>query len=117
MKGKSKIWSRAVTLLAAGMLIGTKACAERPNWPRVLLDKGDDAVLAAPEAWFAREIGRIKMPPPQFTAKPAPDSYAQQVAEAELGDLRAALRKLKVPKDQLEQIVGRHAAERTKLTR
>src|SRR5688500_13079192 len=86
MKNKSKAWSRAVAVLVAGILVGTKACAESPWSPRVLLDKGDDAVLTAPEAWFSHEIRRIKVAAPQFATK------IQETTAAELGDLSAALR-------------------------
>jgi hypothetical protein len=110
MKSKSKLWSRAVTVLVAGMLVTTKACAQSPWSPRVLLDKGDDAVLTAPEAWFAHEIGRIKTSAPQFTAN------TEQATAAELNDLRAALRKRKTPKAEAERIVTAHAAQRANLS-
>ena len=117
MKGKSKVWSRAVLLLVAGVWVETKACAESPDYSRVLLNKGDEAVLVAPEAWFAHEVGRIKVPPSQFAAQPAPNDYAQHTAECEVNDLRAALRRLNVAKDPLEQIVEDHRTERGKLSR
>jgi hypothetical protein len=110
MKSKSKLWSRAVTVLVAGMLVTTKACAESPWSPRVLLDKGDDGVLTAPEAWFAHEIGRIKTAAPQFT------SSTEQTTAAELNDLRAALRKRRTPKAEVEKIVTAHAAQRANLS-
>jgi hypothetical protein len=116
MKSESKVWSRAVAVLVAGMLVGTKACADSPWSPRVLLNKGDDGVLTPPEAWFRHEIGRIKIAAPQFMAKPAPFSRVEGTTEAELSDLRAALRKNRTPKGQLESIVAAHAAERANLS-
>lgn len=122
MKSKSKVWSRAVAVLVAGMLVGTKACADSPCSPRVLLNKGDDGVLTPPEASFSHEIRRIKIAAGGFTAKPPPSSHArselrsQRTAEAELDDLRAALRRLKTPKAELERIVAAHAAERANLS-
>jgi hypothetical protein len=110
MKSKSKLWSRAVTVLVAGMLVTTKACAESPWSPRVLLEKGDEGVLTAPETWFAHEIGRIKISAPRFTAN------TEQTTAAELNDLRAALRKRKTPKAEIERIVAAHAAQRASLS-
>lgn len=117
MKSKSKVWSRAVTVLVAGMLVGTKACADSPWSPRVLLSKGDDGVLTAPEAWFSHEVRRIRIASPQFTAKTTTLRHAEQTMEAELSDLRAALRKLKTPKAEMERIVAAHASERANLSR
>jgi tetratricopeptide (TPR) repeat protein len=109
MKSKSKLWSRAVTVLVAGMLVTTKACAESPWSPRVLLDKGDEGVLTAPEALFDDELRRIKVSAPQFRTNDMPTT------QAELNDLRAALRKLRTPKLEVEKIVAAHAAQRVSL--
>jgi len=116
---KSKMWSRAILLLVAGVWLELKTCAEGPSYSQVLLNKGDEAVLAAPEAWFAHEIGRIKLLPEghRFAPKPASNDYAQQTTEAELNDLRTTLRRGGVSKKQIEQIVEAHANERAKLGR
>ena len=82
--------SRALLLVVAGMSL-SQAFADSPWYPRVLLKKGDNAVLIAPEAIFHHEIARIEVPPAQFTAKPATDSHEIQTANAELADLAMAV--------------------------
>jgi tetratricopeptide (TPR) repeat protein len=87
----------------------------------VLLNKGDDAVLAPPEAWFGREIARLlaeghRAETRRFTPKPAPDNYAKHTTAAEVSDLRTALRRLGVSRGEIERTVKAHANERIKLT-
>jgi hypothetical protein len=89
------------------------------------LDGGDAAVLEAPEASFARELARFKLAPRRFEAKPAREgrasdegrrtaqTHAEQSLEAELADLRAALKKAKVK--EATQILAAHEIERRKL--
>lgn len=100
--------------LVAGMSL-TQAFADSPWYPRVLLNKGDHAVLIAPEAIFNHEIGRMELPPAQFTSRPATDSYELQTADAERSDLAAALRKLKMPESEREVVLEAHAAARARL--
>jgi hypothetical protein len=124
MKGKSKVWPRAVLLLVAGVWIETKACAGGPDYSQVLLNKGDDAVLAPPEAWFGDEIARLLLSERQrllsegrrFAPKPAADNYAKHTTAAEVNDLRTALRRLGVSREEIERIAKAHANERIKLT-
>jgi hypothetical protein len=95
----------------------SQAFADAPWYPRVLLNKGDHAVLIAPEGIFDREIGRMKFPPAQFAAKPPTDSYEIQTAEAELADLATALRRDGTPESESKLILDAHAEARAQLRR
>jgi len=94
-----------------------QAFADSPWYPRVLLNKGDHAVLIAPEAIFNYEIGRMKFPPAQYVTKPAPDGYESQTAETELADLAAALRRAGTPELERQPILDAHAEARARLRR
>lgn len=104
--------SRALLLVVAGISL-TQAFADAPWYPRVLLNKGDHAMLIAPEAIFHREIGRMKLPPAAFTVKPVTDSYERQTAQAELSDLAQALRGLDTT--EAEVIIEAHSTARDSL--
>ena len=95
----------------------SQAFADAPWYPRVLLNKGDHAVLISPEAIFDREIGRMKFPPAHYAAKPVTDSYDIQTAEAELADLAMALRRDGMPEPQGKAIVDAHSEARVQLRR
>src|SRR5690242_3627136 len=95
------IWLGASLVFACG-----------PDFPNTLLDGGDKAVLVAPVANFKRELDRMKLLPPGFRANPATNSYQQQTVEADLMDLRAALRKAGVPTKQKEEILNAYRTER-----
>jgi tetratricopeptide (TPR) repeat protein len=95
----------------------SQAFADSPWYPRVLLNKGDHAVLISPEAIFNREIGRMKFTPAQFAAKPVTDSYEIQTAEAELTDLAVALRRDGTPEPECKLILDAHAEARARLRR
>jgi hypothetical protein len=104
--------SRALLLVVAGISL-TQAFADAPWYPRVLLNKGDHAVLIAPQAIFHHEIRRMKLPPASLTAKPATDSYERQTAQAELSDLARALYGLGTT--EAEVIIAAHSAARDSL--
>jgi hypothetical protein len=95
----------------------SQAFADSPWYPRVLLNKGDQAVLIAPEAIFHHEIARMKFPPAQFAAKPATDSYEIQTADAELADLATALRRDGAAEPERKAILDAHAGARARLRR
>jgi hypothetical protein len=95
----------------------SQAFADSPWYPRVLLNKGDHAVLIAPEAIFNCEIARMKFPPGQFAARPAAGSYDNQTAEAELADLVIALRRDGTPEPECQLILEAHAEARAQLRR
>ena len=69
-----------------------RACG--PDFPNNLLDRGDEAVMTAPEARFRDELARMKLVPSHFRALPATNAPLATL-EAELADLRAALDALK----------------------
>lgn len=87
-----------------------------PDFPNNLLAEGDAAVLIAPQADFARELKRMNLVPPKFTAVPPSGSYSDQIIDAESNDLRAALKKRKIPDEETERIIQAHQRERTKLS-
>ena len=86
-----------------------------PDFPNQLLDRGDDAVLAAPTASFDRELQRMQLKPGSFVAVPATNDYANQTIEADLADLRSALRKTDLSKTAREEIVSNYETQRSKL--
>lgn len=117
MRCKLKFESSLVFLVAAG-LGPVLACG--PDFPNNLLSGGDAAVLAAPESSFARELMRMNLGWSRFQAMPLPlhagdSSYAGQTLDAELADLKAALRAAQVPKEEADRILTSHQAERQKL--
>ena len=81
-----------------------------------MLDRGDDAVLAAPIADFNRELERIHVLPPNFTAVLATNDYASQTMDADLLDLRGALRKTELSKTERERIVSNYQTARIQLS-
>jgi hypothetical protein len=95
------------------LLIGSDvsiACG--PTFPNTMLDGGDAAVLAAPVADFFRELERMKLPAPVFQAYETTNSYAEQSLEADLSDLRTALKKAKVATKEKETILEKYRTER-----
>ena len=91
-----------------------------PWFPNNLLDGGDAALLVAPATDFIAELQRMKLIETRFQAIPLTGenpgaSFATQAAAAELADLAAALKKAKVPDDEVERIRGAHGAAREKL--
>ncbi len=96
-------------------MAGTLAFACGPYLPNMLLNYGDKAVLTAPEATFIHEIARMKLEKPRFEARFAEGGRSAQARDAELGDLRAALKRLKVPRERADEIVKAHEAEREKI--
>jgi hypothetical protein len=106
---------RVVLLLLLALSVPLLACG--PWFPNRLLDGGDEAVLVAPYASFFREIERMQLVTSRHIAKPLTNdqSYAEQTSDADLEDLRAALRKAGVGTKERSAIVKRYEIERTKL--
>lgn len=80
-----------------------------------MLDRGDDAVLIAPESNFYEELEQMHLGLPSLHAKIATNSVANDTMNAEIGDLRASLKKSGIPQDEAEMIVAQHLAARAKL--
>lgn len=80
-----------------------------------MLDRGDEAVLAAPIADFNRELERIHLLPAKYQAVLTTNDYASQTVEADLADLRAALRKAELSKTERERIVSDYQVARGQL--
>jgi LysM repeat protein len=109
-------------LLAVGLQKPGKLFACGPDFPNSLLDGGDTAVLVAPVADFIGELQRMKLVESRFQAVPltgeiAGASFATQTAVAELTDLTAALKKSKLPDDEVERIRSTHQAAREQLSK
>jgi len=107
------IFSKA---LASAFFIGVSpllACG--PWFPNNMLDRGDAAVLVAPIADFYNELNRIPKSATSARAVVSTNSYAEDTLQAELADLRAALREAGKTTNDVERIVLGHAEQRVKL--
>ncbi len=106
-----------VGILALALLsitaVSVLACG--PFFPNNLLDRGDEALLSAPVANFARELARLNLAPSRFAAVPATNSYEAQTFDAEMADLAAALKDAKVSPEDSARIVEGHRVNRKKL--
>ena len=101
----------AAPLLAAVLCLApAEAPACGPFFPNTLLDRGDAAVLAAPIADFSSELARLAPTETKFTARP--DTNGNQLAETDLADLRAALKKGKVATREKERILAAYKLAR-----
>lgn len=72
-------------------------------------------MLAAPLGDFRAELQRIQLLPAPFESRPATNGHAEQTLEADLADLRAALRKAGHSTEQRRDLLERYSAEREKL--
>lgn len=104
----------AIVVTLGCLLPGGIAWACGPDFPNNLLDRGDEAIMTAPEARFKDELARMKLVPSRFRAVPGTNAPLATLA-AELGDLRAALDGLKTPKSERERILAGHRGEREKV--
>src|ERR1051325_1813746 len=91
---KFELW----TFSAAIWIAANPAFACGPEFPNWMLDRGEEALLAAPIADFDQEMERLKLPPAKFTALITTNDHLTQSTEADLADLRAALRKTEISK-------------------
>ncbi len=91
----------------------TRACG--PDFPNHLLGAGDYAVLVAPGVSFGDELERMQLIPTRWRAVFSTNDYPQEAADAEIGDLRAALRRSKTPAAEIERIVSAHRVQRDRL--
>src|SRR5436190_4335534 len=102
-----------VTASAALSSLAVLACG--PLFPNSMLDRGDDAVLAAPVADFYKELQRLNLPAPKFQAVLSTNDHFTQSTEADLADLRAALKKGSVPVEKRIEILHNYEAQRKNL--
>ena len=106
---------RLAVLALALLSLAATAHACGPFFPNNLLEQGDRALLAAPFANFASELGRLHLAPSRFEHLPATNGYAEQSFDGEMADLGAALKKAKVPGGEHDRIVEAHRVNREKL--
>jgi hypothetical protein len=106
--------SVGVALVASLWLSLSPAIACGPFFPNNLLDRGDAAILTAPEVRFVEELKRMKLVTSSFRALPSTNA-PHATLEAELNDLRAALDGANLPPQDRDLIIGRHREERLKI--
>ncbi len=107
---------RLAVLGLALLAVGSSAHACGPFFPNNLLDRGDEAVLVAPLADFARELERLKLATCRFDYVRATNGYAAQTCDAEMLDLTAALKRAKVSPEESARIIEGHRVNRQKLS-
>ncbi len=96
--------------IASGQIF---ACG--PYFSNTLLDRGDAALMFAPQAVFRKELERMKLVPSAHRAIPPTNGYTQQTFDAELADLAAALDKEQVVTRERDAVVSRHKIERDRI--
>ena len=97
------------------LFIGGSLLACGPNFPNMLLNQGDSAVMVAPVASFTAELERMQLVRPRFPTRLPVNGHAEQTLESELDDLSAALRQSSFPEPQIATLVKAHEQERRKL--
>jgi LysM repeat protein len=101
-----------VVLMGAGPAPG---CG--PDFPNWLLAQGDQSVLVAPEGDFAAELAHVNLGRTRVHAVPLQGTagYSEQSTEAELADLRKALKQANVPDAEAGRIINEHQRQRQQL--
>jgi hypothetical protein len=102
----------AFLLLGASISNHVKGCG--PDFPNWLLSLGDHAVLVAPEGSFAAELARMDLVPTRFLAIPPErtESYSDQSLDADLADLRRALKQSGMAEAEAGLICSEHQGQR-----
>jgi len=121
MSRRMRLYSRqyriasGILFIAATGLYHAEGCG--PDFPNWLLTQGDQAVLVAPEGNFAAELARMNLGRARTRAVPpdAVGAYAAQSVEAELADLRKALKQAKTPDADVSRICNEHERQRRQL--
>lgn len=78
-------------VLVCALAVGAPVLGCGPFLPNSILQDGDEALLRAYFSSFHLELGRIKLPAPEFKAVVNEHGYASATFDAELADLREAL--------------------------
>src|SRR5579862_2350248 len=81
---------------------------------RSFLLSGDEALLAPPSTTFSLELARMKLDAPRFHANPPTNGYAAQSTEADLADLRSALRRSGMPAAESQLVLEDYESARLK---
>ena len=110
-----KILRFGILFLALLCLAATQARACGPDFPNNLLDSGDYAVLVAPRVRFGEELERMQLVQTRWHAVINTSDYPQETADAELADLRAALKRRKIAPEEIGRICDAHRVQRERL--
>lgn len=110
-----KLLRLGILFLALLCLAASPVRACGPDFPNHLLDSGDDAVLVAPTLRFGEELERMQLVQTRWRAVIAANDYPRETADAELADLKAALRKLKTSPEEIIRICDTHQVQRERL--
>ncbi len=104
--------SAGVLLLALAGFQPAEACG--PDFPNWLLSEGDQAVLVAPQGDFAAELARMNLARPRVhaIAPKIPGAYSAQSLEADLADLRRALKQAGTPDPAATIVCSEHQRQR-----
>ncbi|HEY0455095.1 MAG TPA: hypothetical protein VGE41_01875 [Verrucomicrobiae bacterium] len=108
---------RNAETIAVFILLCMSALPARPcgvYFPNTVILDSDQELLAAPEAFFARELERLNLIQTIQRAVLSTNGFAQ-ACEAETADLRQALERAGVPEAQSREICQRYHQERSKI--
>lgn len=103
-------WMRALPLLLSAIAFHGLACGpDFPNW--LLTDS--EAVLRKPEAYFGKELERMRLVTTTNVAQTT-DDPVRNTLEMDVADLRQALREKETPNARIQAVLARYQAERMK---
>jgi hypothetical protein len=108
---QTPVWLGALLWLLIGMAFRVDACG--PDFPNWLLAEGDDAVLQVPEAYFRKELQRMRLVTTTKVAR-VTDDPERDTLEMDLADLRQSLQATGLPVKQIESRLTRYRDERLK---
>lgn len=104
-------------LLLAAFCSCALACG--PFFPNMMLMGGDQPVLTAPVGRYHLELdraaARLKVPAPMFPLRLSTNSYPEETREADLADLRRALKKRGDEPGRCNQLCDRYLEAREQL--
>ena len=105
-------WLGAFLAMSIGIILRCGACG--PDFPNWLLSSGDDAVLRTPEAYFGKELQRMRLVTTTNVARLSAHPKINTI-EMDVADLRKALENAQKPDSEIESCIARFRAERWKL--
>lgn len=103
------------TVIFCALAVGAPVLGCGPFLPNSILQDGDEALLRAYFSSFHLELGRIRLPAPEFKAVVSEHGYASATFDAELAGLREALAHAGAASPTAEQIFQQFQAARETL--